>query len=96
MFFADILWPGLGWLAGGGLISWILFLWKQRHRSGSAGDSVEMAQREAEAIRREARLATNEEIFQLRGELEKSLASRKKEITDLEQRLAQRDRKSVV
>src|SRR6185295_6769495 len=51
----------------------------------------EKARREAEATLREARLAANEEALKLREQTEKSFTTRRRELSDLEQRLAERE-----
>src|SRR4029078_11987576 len=52
---------------------------------------LDMARREAEAITREARLAATEESLKLREQTEKAFASRLREASELEQRLAHRE-----
>jgi ribonuclease Y len=71
------------------------FRWRD-HRLGTAiackkQALLENAQREAETIAREARLAATEEALKLREQTEKAFAGRLREIADCEQRLSQRE-----
>jgi ribonucrease Y len=78
-------------LAGG----YGLFRWRD-HKIGLATgvteDAIlENARREAEIITREARLASSEEALKLREQTEKAFTARSREVSELEQRLAQRE-----
>src|SRR5947207_2525694 len=92
---APILWGGALLFLAGVLLGFGFFHWKQRKfRSEFAAKErllLENAQREAEAILREGRLAANEEALKLREQTEKSFGTRRRELTDLEQRLAERE-----
>jgi len=50
------------------------------------------ARREAENLLREAKLAANEDALKIREQTEKSFTQRRQEITDIENRLAERER----
>ena len=60
-------------------------------RAAEEKSLLENARREAESILREARLAANEEALKLREQTEKSFGTRRRELSDLEQRLADRE-----
>src|SRR6266540_109396 len=82
-------------LFGGVLLGYVVFRWKERiqqaaHKADQQAD-LENTRREAEAILREARLAANEEALKLREQAEKALGGRRRELSDLEQRLAERE-----
>jgi ribonucrease Y len=78
-------------LAGG----YWLFRWRDTQRKESTRSQcdaiLEGARREAETIAREARLGATEEALKLREQTEKAFAARFREVTDLEQRLVQRE-----
>src|SRR2546427_10661089 len=80
---------------GGAVLGGLFFRWKQRklHAARVAEEKSlqEKARREAEDTLREARLAANEEALKLREQTEKSFTSRRRELSDLEQRLAERE-----
>src|SRR6266480_3554148 len=92
---AQAVWGGAFVFLTGALLGGLFFLWKQRklHASLIAEEKLlqEKVRREAEAIMREARLAANEEALKLREQTEKSFGTRRRELTDLEQRLAERE-----
>src|SRR5438552_3544438 len=79
----------------GALLGGLSFRWKQRKlrasRVAEEKSLQDKAQREAEATLREARLAANEEALKLREQTEKSFTTRRRELSDLEQRLAERE-----
>src|SRR5437879_10190115 len=79
----------------GALLGGLSFRWKQRKlpASRAADDEYlpEKGRREAEATLREARVAANEEALKLREQTEKSFTTRRRELSDLEQRLAERE-----
>lgn len=86
---------GIGlFLAGLGL-GYALFTLKERRRQAALGRDaqaiVETARRDSESIIREARITANEEALKLREQAEKALSTRKRELVDAEQRLAQRE-----
>src|SRR5436190_13362249 len=88
-------WGGAFVFFAGALLGGLFFRWKQRklHASRVAEENAlqEKARREAEATLREARLAANEEALKLREQTEKSLTTRRRELSDMEQRLAERE-----
>jgi len=53
---------------------------------------LEDSQRDADVLRKEAKIQARAEVLQAREELEKSMASRREEIAELEERAAQRER----
>lgn len=69
--------------------------WKERNLRTALGlkekTLLENAQREAESLKREARLVANEDALKLRMENEQSLATRQKEFSLIEQRLNERE-----
>ncbi|WCJ58783.1 ribonuclease Y [Fontisphaera persica] len=96
MLFAGIETPiGLAALAGGVILGLLLARWREKcARSALAQQEQQIlqnARREAEAITREARLAATEEAMKLRQENEQALAARRREVSEAEQRLAQRE-----
>lgn len=82
-------------LIAGTFFGFWLWRWRERKTQGSLAEKeqtiLENARREAEAIIREARLASNEEALKLREQTEKSFTSRRLELAELEQRLSQRE-----
>jgi len=88
-------WGGAFVFLAGALLGGLFFRWKQRklHAARVAEEKSlqEKVRREAEATLREARLAANEEALKLREQTEKSLTTRRRELSDLEQRLAERE-----
>lgn len=98
MLAAQSIWVSALFLLGGAGLGYGIHSWKQRksrtHRAAEEKALLENARREAEAVLREARLAANEEALKLREQAEKSLGTRRRELTDLEQRLA--DRESLI
>src|SRR5712671_6686386 len=93
---AQLFWEGAPLLLlTGVLLGYWLFQWKHRKlqlaRAAEEKLLRDNSQREAEAILREARLAANEEALKLREQTEKSFGTRRRELTDLEQRLAERE-----
>jgi len=88
-------WSGAFVFLAGALLGGLFFRWKQRklHAARVAEEKSlqEKVRREAEATLREARLAANEEALKLREQTEKSFTTRRRELSDLEQRLAERE-----
>lgn len=75
------------------------YAWSQaRHRrrrsdeAAQAGTIIQDAQREAEILLRESRLAANEEIIKLREQADKMFAARRLELDSIERRLAEREK----
>src|SRR5437588_1919844 len=95
MLAAQLFWEGALFLTAGVLLGYWFFWWKQRKlraiRVAEEKSLLESTHREAEAIMREVRLAANEEALKLREQTEKSFGTRRRELTDLEQRLAERE-----
>ncbi len=82
-------------LAAGFAGGYWLFRWRN-HKARSAAQTeretiLDNARRQAEIITREARLASTEEALKLREQTEKTFAARSREISQLEQRLAERE-----
>src|SRR6185436_379265 len=88
-------WGGAFVFLAGALLGGLFFRWKQRKLHASRVEEEkslqEKVRREAESALREARLAANEEALKLREQMEKSFATRRRELSDLEQRLAERE-----
>ena len=88
-------WGGAFVFLAGALLGGLFFRWKQRklHAARVAEEKSlqEKVTREADATLREARLAANEEALKLREQTEKSFTTRRRELSDLEQRLAERE-----
>src|SRR6266404_5348270 len=88
-------WGGAFVFLAGALLGGLFFRWKQRKLHASRVEEEkslqEKVRREAEATLREARLAANEEALKLREQTEKSFTTRRRELSDLEQRLAERE-----
>src|SRR5207248_8197821 len=95
MLAAQSFWEGALFLTAGVGLGYWFFRWKQRKlRATSVAEEksvLESAHREVEAIMREARLAANEEALKLREQTEKSFGTRRRELSDFEQRLAERE-----
>src|SRR5881394_2699107 len=92
---SQALWGGAFVFLAGALLGALSFRWNQRKlRASLAAEEKslqEKTRRDAEATLREARLAANEEALKLREQTEKSFGTRRRELTDLEQRLAERE-----
>src|SRR5438876_10481614 len=95
MWAAPLFWEGALLVFAGLLLGYCFFHFNQRRvntkRAAEEKALAENARREAEAVLREARLAANEEALKLREQTEKSFGTRRRELTDLEQRLAERE-----
>lgn len=79
-----------GILMGGGVAFW----WgnaQRRREQNRHHDILAEAQREAETIRREARLHANEEVLKLRQDTEASFATRRTQLVADEKRLIQKE-----
>ncbi len=76
------------YLLAGAAACYLLVRWKNLRAGKSRLSLLENARREAEAITRDARFATNEEILKRREELEKSFTARQ---IELERRLSERE-----
>lgn len=86
---------GLG-LAVGAVVGMVLWRWQARAREKALrldhATRLEDARREAEAIVREARLASQEEAVRLRQQADEALALRRRECDEWQQRLTERER----
>jgi ribonuclease Y len=85
-------------LLGGAALCYLLLWWKDRNLKKvkvlEAEALIAKAHSETDIIRRDARLAANEEAMRLREEIEKSFAARRGERAELERRLG--DRESLI
>lgn len=95
-FLAAIHWTeAIGFLCVGTLLGAWGWRWKERlRRSGLVVQEkaiLQEAQRKAEALEREARLAAAQDSERLRAEAERSFGERQREFSDREQRLAERE-----
>ena len=95
MLAAKLFWEGALLLVAGVLLGYSFFRLKERKlqaaRAADEQSLLDSARREAEAVLREARLAANEEALKLREQAEKAFGTRRRELTDLEQRLSERE-----
>jgi ribonuclease Y len=82
-------------LLGGAALCYLLLWWKDRNLKKvkvlEAETLIAKAHSETDMIRRDARLAANEEAMRLREEIEKSFAARRAERAELERRLSERE-----
>lgn len=82
-------------LVGGGLSGYWLVRWKERNLRAAnelqVKSGLEAARKEAENILREAKAASTEEAARLRSQVEASFDTRRKEFSDREDRVAQRE-----
>jgi ribonuclease Y len=79
---------GAACFAAGAFGGYGLLRWKHRTKERA---TLESAQRQAEAITREARLQANEESLRLRQETESAFSTRRHELCETEKRLAERE-----
>src|SRR5215470_8545292 len=93
MLLASFSWDVPVYLAAGIALGWWFCAWKWKSRRNDlvlAEKSVlDAARREADAVQREARIAANEEALRLRERTEAALASRRREIDELDGRLSE-------
>lgn len=82
---------GLLALVVGAAVGWVASLLKTRADAKTAGNAVEAARREAEEIKRAARLAGHEEAARARELFEKETKERRQELAEIEKRVMQRD-----
>jgi ribonuclease Y len=86
---------GSACLAAGSLLGYWLVRWKERNLQAAVRlqeqAALDHARRQAEAITREARLQTNEEILKLREQTEQSFATRRQDLEAAERRLVERE-----
>lgn len=86
---------GIAFLLIGGVLGFAIFKWIQlradKRLKKERDSELECARREAENVVREARLTANEEVLKLRQETEQSFSVKRKNLGELEQRLAARD-----
>ncbi len=81
-------------LAGSVFGYWTMRLQERHRRTGLAESkekTLETARQEAETILREANLKATEAAIRVREEIEDSLAGRRHEVSDWEQRLTQKE-----
>src|SRR5947207_2873647 len=82
-------------LVSGVVLCYLLLWWKDRSlkkvKALEAEALAAKAHSETEMIRRDARLAANEEALKLRAQIEQSFAARRAERAELEQRLSERE-----
>src|SRR4030088_1839576 len=92
---AQFVWQGASFLLGGVLLGYFFSRWKEQRqrvqREDDQKSAFENTRREAKAVLRGAPLAANEEALNLREQAEKSFSARRRELIDLEQRLAERE-----
>src|SRR2546423_6630326 len=83
------------YLLGGVAFAYLLMWFKDRSLKKAklleAETLIAKAHSETDIIRRDARLAANEEAIRLREEIERSFAARRAERSDLERRLGERE-----
>jgi ribonucrease Y len=95
MLLAQFFWDGAVFLLLGVVLGYALLAWKDRvQRRATSVASAQLlnhAQRDAEAILRETRLAANEEAVKLREQADKGLILRRHELAALEQRVDERE-----
>lgn len=95
MLIAQLFWDGAVFLLAGAALGYFLCLWNERARRRALTQQertrTEAAQRDAENLLREARLAATEEALKTREATELSLTERRSEIHQLEKRLADRE-----
>jgi ribonuclease Y len=82
---------GIGALLLGVAVGWIISRLKAKSDAKAAGNIVENARREADALGREARLKAQDELFKSREAGEKEARDRRQELVEAEKRLAQRE-----
>src|ERR1043166_3407587 len=86
------------YVVGGGALAYLLMWFKDRSLKKAklleAETLIAKAHSETDIIRRDARLAANEEAIRLREDIEKSFAARRAERSELERRLG--DRESLI
>ncbi|MDP8219592.1 MAG: ribonuclease Y [Candidatus Theseobacter exili] len=84
----------LGILLGivfGFVIGGILSKLKQKSIGGAAENVLEQARREAQSMKKEAKIETQDEIFTVRREFEKETKERRQEMLNLEKRVRQKE-----
>lgn len=95
MLLAQFFWDGALLLLLGIALGFWLYRWKDKsHQAARASDCraiLEAAQREADTLLREARLAASEEAVRLREQGERSLDERRHQLRDTETKIAERE-----
>lgn len=86
---------GASLLVAGALSGFWLQRWKERNLKANTAVKqqtiLDEARKEADTLLRETRLAANEEALKSREQTEKSIAARRLELSELEQRIGQRE-----
>ncbi len=77
--------------AGGYAISAAFTRMRMKNAKGTADEVVSQAQREAESLRKEARIQAREETHKAKEEFENSCKSRKAEVAAMDERIKQRE-----
>src|SRR5947207_4334955 len=95
MLASQLFWEGALFLTAGIVLGYWFFRWRQRKlcatRVAEQEALLDRTDRAAVGMMREPRLDANEEALKLREQTEKSFGTRRRELTDLEQRLAERE-----
>ncbi len=95
MLLASFSWEAPLYLAVGAAVGcgFCFWKWKSRRQDLAAEERaiLDGARREADAVLREARVGATEESLKLREQAETAMTSRRREIDDLERRLADRE-----
>jgi ribonuclease Y len=85
----------LALLAGGGLLGYWFFRWREKSRQADLAankeEILEQTRRDAETILRESHLTAVEEAAKLREQAEKAFATQRRELTEVQERLSQRE-----
>jgi ribonuclease Y len=86
---------GIAFFAVGAVLAFLLLWWRERNlRQAKALEIqalLDKARAESEMIKRDARVAANEEALKLREQIEQSFAARRTERAESERRLAERE-----
>jgi ribonuclease Y len=84
-----------GIFLAGAVVCYLFLWWRQKSAKNAEASQVrsilDTARRDADALVRDARLASNEEALKLREQTEQSFATRRQERAELERRLSDRE-----